>query len=98
MQAKTPAGLAIDQLFVSGKRQIMARHPNLQPDVLPYGGVTADAFSKQRTAAPKNPPRQYQAQWIWLYSDTCLGLPWNTAFTPQPRSLGSVRFGPKGCP
>ncbi|MBI4325978.1 MAG: hypothetical protein HY674_12025 [Chloroflexi bacterium] len=33
-----------------------------------------------------------------LYSDTCLGLPWNAAFTLLPRSLGSVRFGPKGCP
>src|SRR5205085_8595294 len=28
MKAKTPAGLVIDQLFVNGERQHMARYPN----------------------------------------------------------------------
>ena len=30
-QAKTPAGLEIDQLFIDGKAQRMARYPNYDP-------------------------------------------------------------------
>ena len=55
MQAKTPAGLAIDQLFVNGKRQMMARYPNFNPNVLPYGGYSADAFGKERAARWADP-------------------------------------------
>jgi hypothetical protein len=55
MQAKTPKGLAIDQLFVNGRRQIMARYPNYEPGVLPYGGFAADAFSRERAARWSDP-------------------------------------------
>jgi hypothetical protein len=55
MQAKTPAGLAIDQLFVNGRRQLMARYPNYDPNVLPYGGYAADAFSKERASRWSDP-------------------------------------------
>jgi hypothetical protein len=55
LQAKTPAGLVIDQLFVNGKRQMMARYPNYDPKVQPYGGYAADAFSKERAARWADP-------------------------------------------
>jgi hypothetical protein len=59
MQAKTPAGLSIDQLFVNGKRQRMARYPNYNPNVRPYGGFAADAFSKERAARWADPAGGY---------------------------------------
>jgi hypothetical protein len=59
MQAKTPEGLAIDQLFVNGRRQIMARYPNYDPNVLPYGGYAADAFSRERAARWSDPAGGY---------------------------------------
>lgn len=55
MQAKTPAGLELDQLFVNGQGQRMARHPNFDPNVRPYGGYSADAFSNERAARWANP-------------------------------------------
>lgn len=55
MRAKTPNGLAIDQLFVNGCLQIMARYPNYSPGVLPYGGFAADAFSQERAARWSDP-------------------------------------------
>lgn len=55
LRATTPAGLAIDQLFVNGQRQLMARYPNFVPDVRPYGGFAADAFSRERAARWANP-------------------------------------------
>jgi hypothetical protein len=55
LQAKTPAGLAFDQLFVNGQRQMMARYPNYNPNVRPYGGFAADAFSKERAARWSDP-------------------------------------------
>jgi hypothetical protein len=59
MQAKTPSGLAIDQLFVNGQRQMMARYPNYDPNVRPYGGYAADAFSKERAARWADPVGGY---------------------------------------
>ena len=49
-QAKTPEGLAIDQLFIDGRKQRMARYPNYDPEkkAEPYQGYAADAFSKER--------------------------------------------------
>ncbi len=55
MQAKTPDGLLIDQLFVNGERQLMARYPNYDPKIRPYGGYAADAFSKERAARWADP-------------------------------------------
>jgi len=54
-QARTPAGLVIDQLFVNGRRQHMARYPNFDPDARPYNGAAADAFSPQRAARWADP-------------------------------------------
>ncbi len=55
MQAKTPSGMTIDQLFVNGVSQHMARYPNYDPGVLPFGGVAADAVSAERAARWANP-------------------------------------------
>jgi hypothetical protein len=54
-EATTPAGLTIDQLFVNGQRQWMARHPNFDPQVRPYGGYAADAFGPERAARWADP-------------------------------------------
>ena len=69
-QAKTPAGLAIDQLFIEGKNQRMARYPNYNADkpTDPYNGYAADAISKEKAAEWKNPKGAYihamhRAQW-----------------------------------
>ncbi|MEI7898938.1 MAG: DUF6288 domain-containing protein [bacterium] len=55
MQAKTPAGIVIDQLFVNGKRQLMARYPNYDSKARPYGGVAKDAISPERAARWSDP-------------------------------------------
>ena len=59
LQAKVPDGLAIDQLFVNGQRQLMARYPNYDARVRPYGGYAADAFSKERAARWTDPAGGY---------------------------------------
>lgn len=55
--AKTPSGLVIDQLFIDGKRQRMARYPNYDPakKTAAYQGFSADAFSKERAARWSDP-------------------------------------------
>jgi len=56
LKAKTPEDLDIDQFFVNGKRQHMARYPNYDPGSnKPYNGSSADAFSKQRAAKWSDP-------------------------------------------
>jgi hypothetical protein len=54
-QAETFAGLVIDQLFVDGRCQPMARYPNFDPKARPYHGAAADAFSPQRAARWADP-------------------------------------------
>lgn len=57
VQASTEPGLAIDQLFVDGRMQRMARYPNFDPTkkTLAYQGHAADAFSKERAAKWSDP-------------------------------------------
>jgi hypothetical protein len=54
-QAKVPAGLTADQLFVNGRRQHLARYPNFDPAVRHFNGYAADAFSPQRAARWADP-------------------------------------------
>ena len=56
-----PPGLGIDQLFVNGERQRMARYPNFNPDTptAAYQGFAADAFSKERAARWADPAGAY---------------------------------------
>lgn len=60
-QAKTPKGIAIDQVFVDGLNQRMARYPNYDATkkTAAYQGYAADAFSKERAATWKNPKGGY---------------------------------------
>lgn len=60
-KATTPAGLAIDQLFVNGNRQPMARYPDFDPAKTTdaYQGYAADAVSKERAARWANPAGGY---------------------------------------
>jgi hypothetical protein len=68
--AKTPAGLEIDQLFINGKNQRMARYPNYDPakKAEAYQGYAADAFSNERAAGWADPAGGYihamhKSQW-----------------------------------
>jgi hypothetical protein len=60
-QASTPPGLVIDQLFIDGKRQRMARYPNHDPNrpTAAWQGYAADAFSKERAARWADPAGGY---------------------------------------
>lgn len=60
-RAATPPGLEIDQLFVNGKNQRMARYPNFDAakKTAAYQGFAADAFAKQRAAGWADPTGGY---------------------------------------
>ena len=58
-QAKTPAELAMDQLFVNGQRQHMARYPNYDPKAKQFNGSAADAIAPQRVARWADPANGY---------------------------------------
>ncbi|MCX6972447.1 MAG: right-handed parallel beta-helix repeat-containing protein [Verrucomicrobia bacterium] len=60
-KASTPPDLVIDQLFVDGKRQRMARYPNFDPTKTTdaYQGFSADAFSNERAAKWADPAGGY---------------------------------------
>ncbi|WP_435005372.1 right-handed parallel beta-helix repeat-containing protein [Tundrisphaera lichenicola] len=68
VRAKTPEGLAFDQLFVDGRRQLMARYPNYNPEIRPYGGFAADSFGRERASRWADPAGGYihamhRAEW-----------------------------------
>ena len=60
-KAQTPAGLQIDQLFIEGRNQRMARYPNYDSSkkAEPYQGFAADAFAKERAASWADPTGGY---------------------------------------
>ena len=58
-QAKTPAELAMDQLFVNGQRQHMARYPNYDPKAKQFNGSAADAIAPERVARWADPANGY---------------------------------------
>jgi len=60
-QATTPPGMAIDQLFVDGVSQRMARYPNYDATktTAAYQGYATDAFSKERAAGWADPTGGY---------------------------------------
>ncbi|WP_231954344.1 signaling protein [Pirellulimonas nuda] len=61
MQATAPEADKVDQLFVGGVRQRMARYPNYDAHKKTdaYQGFAADAFSKQRAARWADPAGGY---------------------------------------
>ena len=58
-QARTPAGLTLDQLFINGRLQPMARYPNYDPAAAHYNGTAADAISPERVARWSDPAGGY---------------------------------------
>ena len=46
---------AVDQLFVNGQRQILARYPNYDPSVRYFQGFSADSTSPERVKRWSNP-------------------------------------------
>lgn len=56
-QAATPPSVSIDQLFINGVRQRMARYPNYDATKMTaaYQGYAGDAFSIERAAGWANP-------------------------------------------
>jgi hypothetical protein len=60
-KATTPPGLAIDQVFVNGQRQRMARYPDYdaRKTTAAYQGYAADAFSPERAARWADPSGGY---------------------------------------
>ncbi len=63
-QAATPAGLVMDQLFIDGKCQRMARYPNFNATntTAAYQGFAADAFQKTAPPAGPTPPADTSMQ------------------------------------
>ncbi len=60
MMAKVPEQIdEIDQFFVDGKRQNMARYPNFDPTARFFGGTSADAISPARVKSWANPAGGY---------------------------------------
>jgi hypothetical protein len=59
LQAKTPTGLVMDQLFVNGQRQHMARYPNYDPKARQFNGSAADAIAPERVAGWADPAGGY---------------------------------------
>jgi len=60
-KTSAPEGIEIDQVFIEGKRQDMARYPNRDPEAVTkaYQGFSADAFSKERAKRWKDPAGGY---------------------------------------
>ena len=58
-QAKVPADLQTEEIFVNGERQILARYPNFDPEAQYFDGFSADAISEQRAARWSDPAGGY---------------------------------------
>lgn len=59
LQAQVPADLQTEELFVNGKRQVLARYPNFDPQAQYFGGCAADAIAPERVARWSNPTGGY---------------------------------------
>jgi PDZ domain/Right handed beta helix region len=61
MMAATPAGMSLDQLYIDGRRQHMARYPDFDPNkpTAAYQGFAADVISKERAARWADPTGAY---------------------------------------
>jgi hypothetical protein len=50
LQAQVPSDLETEEIFVNGKRQILARYPNYDPTAKYFDGFAANTISKERAA------------------------------------------------
>ena len=58
-QAKVPADLRTEEIFVNGERQILARYPNFNPSAQYFDGFAADAISTNHVARWADPTGGY---------------------------------------
>ena len=58
-QTKVPDDLQTEEIFVNGKRQILARYPNFDPTAKYFDGYAADAISTNRSARWADPTGGY---------------------------------------
>ena len=60
-KASTPVGVEIDQLFINGKNQRMARYPNYdaEKNTAAYNGYAADAISVEKAKQWQSPTGGY---------------------------------------
>ena len=68
MQTTVPPGTKTDQLFVNGRRQILARYPNFDPQARYLKGFSPDAISPERVRTWSNPKGGYihaLHQYLW---------------------------------
>ncbi|MEZ5040208.1 MAG: PDZ domain-containing protein [Saprospiraceae bacterium] len=67
-KASLTGSAAFDQLYINGQRQIRARYPNYDPDILVYNGYAADAISPERIQTWRHPATgvlhaMHRAEW-----------------------------------
>ncbi len=55
LQAQVPAGFVMDQFFVNGELQSLARYPNFDLQASHFHGAAADAISPERAARWRDP-------------------------------------------
>ncbi|HTF70633.1 MAG TPA: PDZ domain-containing protein [Edaphobacter sp.] len=68
LQSEVPPGTRTDQLFVNGRRQILARYPNYDPQAKYLNGWAPDASSPERVSTWSNPKGGYihaLHQYLW---------------------------------
>jgi len=68
LQTPGPPGTDTDQLFVNGKRQVLARYPNYDPNARYLNGWAADAISPERVkrwADPRGGYIQALQEFLW---------------------------------
>lgn len=68
LRAKLGEAISFDQLFINGRKQIRARYPNFNPDILVYNGYSADAISPDRIKTWSKPETgvlhaMHRAEW-----------------------------------
>ena len=59
LQTPVPPGTQTDQLFVNGKRQVLARYPNYEPNAKYLNGFAEDAISPERARRWADPRGGY---------------------------------------
>ncbi len=97
MQAKIPAGLTTDQLFVNGERMPMARYPNFDPSQRIYNGTARDAFSRERVARWADPDGRLSfTRCTTRFGATCTGgLPAKTPTARDAMKAAGRTTGPR---
>ncbi|PHN03221.1 PDZ domain-containing protein [Flavilitoribacter nigricans] len=68
LQAELKADQPFDQLYLNGRKQIRARYPNYDPDILIYNGYATDAIAPERISTWSRPETgvlhaMHRAEW-----------------------------------